>query len=122
MIMGSDIEKALALYDRPDIRDCILDFSNEEHVQAVQQVIAAFPEAARRALAADERVKELERIHQALTQTATELGCSFCGKPREETRSLIAGLKVYICDECLDLCNRIVDDMKLKVNAEEVSE
>ena len=122
MILGGDIEKALALYERPDIRDCILDFSNEEHVQAVQQVIAAFPEAARRALAADERVKELERVHPTLTQTATALGCSFCGKPREETRFLIAGPKVYICDECLDLCNRIVDDMKLKVNAEEVSE
>ena len=122
MIMGSDIEKALALYERPDIRDCILDFTNEEHAQAAQQVIAAFPEAARRALAADERVKELERIHQALTQTATELGCSFCGKPREETRFLIAGPKVYICDECLDLCNRIADDMKLKASAEEVSE
>lgn len=122
MILGGDIEKALALYERPDIRDCILDFSNEEHVQAVQQVIAAFPEAARRALAADERVKELERVHPTLTQTATALGCSFCGKPREETRFLIAGPKVYICDECLDLCNRIADDMKLKASAEEVSE
>ncbi len=122
MIMGSDIEKALALYERPDIRDCILDCNSEEHVQAVQQVIAVFPEAARRALAAEARVKELERVHPTLTQTATALGCSFCGKPREETRFLIAGPKVYICDECLDLCNRIADDMKLKASAEEVSE
>ena len=122
MIMGSDIEKILALYERPDIRNCILDCNSEEHVQAVQQVIAVFPEAARRALAAEARVKELERVHPTLTQTATALGCSFCGKPREETRFLIAGPKVYICDECLDLCNRIADDMKLKVNAEEVSE
>lgn len=122
MIMGGDIEKILALYERPDIRNCILDCNSEEHVQAVQQVIAVFPEAARRALAAEARVKELERVHPTLTQTATALGCSFCGKPREETRFLIAGPKVYICDECLDLCNRIADDMKLKVNAEEVSE
>jgi len=122
VIMGGDIEKILALYERPDIRNCILDCNSEEHVQAVQQVIAVFPEAARRALAAEARVKELERVHPTLTQTATELGCSFCGKPREETRSLIAGLKVYICDECLDLCNRIADDMKLKASAEEVSE
>ena len=71
-----------------------------------------------RAIRAEARVKELERVHPALTQTATALGCSFCGKPREETRFLIAGLKVYICDECLDLCNRIADDMQLKVNAE----
>jgi len=122
VIMGGDIEKILALYERPDIRNCILDCNSEEHVQAVQQVIAVFPEAARRALAAEARVKELERVHPTLTQTATALGCSFCGKPREETRFLIAGPKVYICDECLDLCNRIADDMKLKVNAEEVSE
>ena len=66
MIMGSDIEKALALYDRPDIHDCILDFSNEEHVRVVQQVIATFPEAARRALEADERVRGLEAENRDL--------------------------------------------------------
>ena len=49
--------------------------------------------------------------------------CSFCNKGQEEVRRLIAGPnQVYICDECLDLCNRIADDMKLKASAEEVSE
>ena len=62
MILG-DIEKALALYELSRLGGSALDFSNEEHVQAVQQVIAAFPEAARRALAAEARVKELERRH-----------------------------------------------------------
>ncbi len=41
--------------------------------------------------------------------------CSFCGKGREEVRKLIAGPSVYICDECIDLCNDIVkDDLKNK--------
>jgi hypothetical protein len=34
--------------------------------------------------------------------------CSFCGKTQDEVRKLIAGPKVYICDECVDLCNDII--------------
>src|SRR5205807_826517 len=37
-----------------------------------------------------------------------QLRCSFCGKGREEVRKLIAGPTVYICDECVDLCNDII--------------
>ncbi|MFT4571158.1 MAG: ATP-dependent Clp protease ATP-binding subunit ClpX [Hyphomicrobiaceae bacterium] len=37
-----------------------------------------------------------------------ELVCSFCGKGQEEVRKLIAGPTVYICDECIDLCNDII--------------
>ena len=38
------------------------------------------------------------------------LSCSFCGKSQHETRKLIAGPSVYICDECIDLCNEIIRD------------
>ena len=37
------------------------------------------------------------------------LKCSFCGKSQEQVRKLIAGPGVYICDECIDLCNEILD-------------
>ncbi|HET8761089.1 MAG TPA: ATP-dependent Clp protease ATP-binding subunit ClpX [Nitrospiria bacterium] len=36
------------------------------------------------------------------------LRCSFCGKSRDEVRKLIAGPTVYICDECIELCNDII--------------
>ncbi|WP_407276230.1 ATP-dependent Clp protease ATP-binding subunit ClpX [Halothiobacillus sp. DCM-1] len=36
------------------------------------------------------------------------LSCSFCGKPQAEVRKLIAGPSVYICDECVELCNDIL--------------
>jgi len=36
------------------------------------------------------------------------LYCSFCGKSQDEVRKLIAGPSVYICDECVDLCNDIL--------------
>ncbi|MFA6822681.1 MAG: ClpX C4-type zinc finger protein, partial [Geobacter sp.] len=36
------------------------------------------------------------------------LTCSFCGKTQEEVKKLIAGPAVYICDECIELCNDIV--------------
>jgi len=38
----------------------------------------------------------------------TVLHCSFCGKSQDEVRKLIAGPTVYICDECIELCNEII--------------
>ncbi len=38
------------------------------------------------------------------------LRCSFCGKSQKEVKKLIAGPGVYICDECIDLCNDIIDE------------
>jgi len=38
------------------------------------------------------------------------LYCSFCGKSQHEVRKLIAGPSVFICDECIDLCNDIIRD------------
>jgi ATP-dependent Clp protease ATP-binding subunit ClpX len=40
----------------------------------------------------------------------TILHCSFCGKSQKEVRKLIAGPSVYICDECVSLCNEIIAD------------
>ena len=45
------------------------------------------------------------------TEGPEHLNCSFCGKPQRQVRKLIAGPDgVYICDECVDLCNDIVDE------------
>ena len=41
---------------------------------------------------------------------ATLLVCSFCGKAQNEVRKLIAGPTVYICDECVELCNDIISE------------
>ena len=38
------------------------------------------------------------------------LYCSFCGKSQHEVKKLIAGPSVFICDECIELCNDIVRD------------
>lgn len=38
------------------------------------------------------------------------LKCSFCGKTQDQVKKLIAGPDVYICDECVDLCNEILDE------------
>jgi ATP-dependent Clp protease ATP-binding subunit ClpX len=36
------------------------------------------------------------------------LYCSFCGKSQQEVKKLIAGPSVFICDECIELCNDII--------------
>ncbi len=39
-----------------------------------------------------------------------KLHCSFCGKSQDEVKKLIAGPMVYICDECIELCNEIIQE------------
>ena len=42
------------------------------------------------------------------TDSNEQLLCSFCGKSQRQVKKLIAGPGVYICDECIDLCNEII--------------
>ncbi len=44
------------------------------------------------------------------TDANEQLLCSFCGKSQRQVKKLIAGPGVYICDECIDLCNEIIDE------------
>ena len=48
-----------------------------------------------------------------------ELNCSFCGKTQEEVQRLIAGPDVYICDECVSLCNEIIAQESISEELEE---
>ncbi len=52
----------------------------------------------------------------------SRLKCSFCGKTQEQVKKLIAGPDVYICDECVELCNEILDEefLENKEKPEEV--
>jgi ATP-dependent Clp protease ATP-binding subunit ClpX len=50
------------------------------------------------------------------------LFCSFCGKNQNEVRRLIAGPSVYICDECVDLCNDIISEESQAIEADQSSE
>ena len=43
-------------------------------------------------------------------ETSELLKCSFCGKSQKQVKKLIAGPGVYICDECIDLCNEIIEE------------
>ena len=38
------------------------------------------------------------------------LNCSFCGKSQNDVKKLIAGPGVYVCNECIDICNEIIND------------
>jgi len=46
------------------------------------------------------------------------LKCSFCGKTQDQVKKLIAGPEVYICDECVELCNEILDEEFFEHNKE----
>jgi ATP-dependent Clp protease ATP-binding subunit ClpX len=50
------------------------------------------------------------------------LFCSFCGKNQNEVRRLIAGPSVYICDECVDLCNDIISEESQAIESESTAE
>ncbi|TGE31952.1 ATP-dependent Clp protease ATP-binding subunit ClpX [Desulfosporosinus sp. Sb-LF] len=44
------------------------------------------------------------------TEDKNQLKCSFCGKTQEQVKKLVAGPGVYICDECIELCNEIIEE------------
>src|ERR1039458_9222480 len=86
-------------------------------VQLLRQVSAAGQEADRRAGGV-----HLRRVHRPVqrdhrrgargvrSDSNEQLLCSFCGKSQRQVKKLIAGPGVYICDECIDLCNEIIDE------------
>ena len=56
-----------------------------------------------------------------MTEKTNKLHCSFCGKEQSQVKKLIAGPNVYICNECIDLCNDILHE-ETKNEIEEVFE
>ena len=57
-----------------------------------------------------------------LSESGDLLKCSFCGKSQKQVRKLIAGPGVYICDECIDLCNEIIEEELGASSTKEVEE
>lgn len=55
-------------------------------------------------------------------ESADLLKCSFCGKSQKQVQQLIAGPGVYICDECVDLCNEIIEERLAEAGEEASSE
>lgn len=56
-----------------------------------------------------------------MTDENKVLYCSFCGKSQHEVRKLIAGPSVYVCDECVELCNDIIREEELSKQTSETS-
>ena len=54
--------------------------------------------------------------------TADLLTCSFCGKSQKQVKKLIGGPGVYICDECVELCNEIIDEELAELGESELRE
>jgi hypothetical protein len=54
------------------------------------------------------------------TSAGHELRCSFCQKEQAHVRKLIAGPEVFICDECVDVCNDIIADDERVQNARKI--
>jgi ATP-dependent Clp protease ATP-binding subunit ClpX len=55
------------------------------------------------------------------SDASDDLMCSFCGKSQDEVKKLIAGPSVYICDECIQLCNEIIAEEYTQENEDEAS-
>jgi ATP-dependent Clp protease ATP-binding subunit ClpX len=58
---------------------------------------------------AGDRAKETAQVAR-IGDGGDLLKCSFCGKSQKQVKKLIAGPGVYICDECIDLCNEIIEE------------
>ncbi len=62
----------------------------------------------------DEVIDSIKKKEETAVPVAKKdeeaLKCSFCGKGQDEVKKLIAGPTVYICNECVELCNEIIAD------------
>ena len=56
-------------------------------------------------------------MSETTNDNGEQLLCSFCGKSQRQVKKLIAGPGVYICDECIDLCNEIIDEEAVQAPA-----
>ena len=54
------------------------------------------------------------------TDDKGKLRCSFCGKTQDQVKKLVAGPGVYICEECIDLCNEIIEEELYKPSETEL--
>jgi ATP-dependent Clp protease ATP-binding subunit ClpX len=54
-----------------------------------------------------------------MSESSDLLKCSFCGKSQKQVRRLIAGPGVYICTECIEVCNEIIDEEDVEVTEDE---
>ena len=59
-------------------------------------------------LISEEHWLKMSKDENGTEEGAKLLYCSFCGKSQHEVRKLIAGPSVFVCDECVDLCNDII--------------
>lgn len=58
-------------------------------------------------------MQQLYSTHREAIRTASKVfECDFCGKPRREVRTLINGLGVFICNECIKQCNDLLEGKK----------
>ncbi len=94
-----DREKAQRLIERMEA------LAKEENVN-----IQKIAECGQIVLRREKDIKQLMSGETSNTRTSGEktLYCSFCNKPKYEVTMLIAGPSVYICNECVDLCNEII--------------
>jgi ribosomal protein L37AE/L43A len=99
-----------------DIRSLLRSSGPDEAICLLQRHGASIEERMAQYRAALETVQGLIALYERQKREDTmpkDYHCSFCGKNRSEVERLIAGPKaVYICNECVDLCNRIIAEAR----------
>lgn len=65
----------------------------------------------------EDRKEKIAKLEAELRSLKDEYFCSFCAKSNHELFIIIAGPNVFICDECVSVCNEIIEERKLAINA-----
>jgi len=63
-----------------------------------------------------EKAKKYDQL--AKLNRSHEVSCSFCGKSQSAVKKIVAGPGVFICDECVELCNEILNEDDIKKEEE----
>lgn len=96
-----DLNRMIKQYGSVTILDYIVDAMTEEskvpNQTADALVFQQMPES------------ERELAERAVREQTESVRCSFCGKKREQVENIIAGPNVFICIDCVGLCNEIIE-------------
>jgi len=83
--------------------------AEEALANAIRERTEALDLAARYCGERDNAIAERDAARKELESYKNPLYCSFCGKSQHEIKKLIAAPTVFICDECVEVCVRIID-------------
>lgn len=105
-----DVSRKTSLEEKKLIED--ISYLTDEHWRSVQRYVQKLRQLERMDAKAYTALVKADLVPAGVERNIEDIGihCSFCGKHHSKVKKMIAGPWVYICDECIGLCDEILEE------------